>query len=170
MALTKKQKQKIIDKVKENLEKQKILLFIGIAGLKAEDMLNLRKKLKENNCLITVVKKTLLRIASQEKNMPIDVKKLESEIALIYGFEDEISAAKIINQFSLTNENLKILGGVFENEFIGREKVIELAKIPSREELLGRIVGSIQAPIANFANALQGNIRNLFYILNNIKS
>ena len=109
-------------------------------------------------------------MASQEKKIPVDVKDLESEVALIFGFKDELSAAKIANQFSRSNENLKILGGVFENEFINREKVIVLAEIPSQEELLARFVGSIKAPIANFANVLQGNIKGLTYILSNIKS
>ena len=55
VALTKEQKQKIVKKIKENLDKQKMLLFVGIAGLKAKDMLDLRKKLKEKVCLMNVV-------------------------------------------------------------------------------------------------------------------
>lgn len=169
MAFTREQKKKIIEKLKENIDKQKVVLFVVIAGLQAKDLLDLRNKLKEKDCLLTVAKKTLLRIVFQEKNVPIDIKKLEGEIALIFGFGDELSAAKITNQFSLGNENLKILGGFFENKFIDKEKVVALATIPSLEELLARVAGSIKTPISNFINVLQGNIKGLIYLLSSIK-
>lgn len=169
MALTKEQKQKAVEKIKENLGKQKILLFVGISGLKAQNLFDLRNKLKESNCLLTVVKKTLLNIAFKEKKISIDPKNLGREIALVSGFEDEISAAKVSNQFSKTNEKLEILGGFFENQFIDKEKVIALANIPSRGELLSKFIGTIQAPVSGFANVLAGNMRNLVYILSNIK-
>ena len=71
--------------------------------------------------------------------------------------------------FSEKNENLKILGGFLENEFRSREEVVVLAKIPSKQELLAKVIGSIKAPISGFANVLQGNIKGLVYLLSNIK-
>lgn len=170
MPLTKEQKKQIIEDLKEKIDKQKSMVFVAIANLKAKDLIDLRNRLKEKDCLLVVIKKTLLKIASQDKNLPVNTKELEGEVALIFGFEDEMSAAKISNQFASENENLGILGGIFENEFIDKEKVIVLAEIPSREELLARLVGSIKAPLSNFANILQGNIKGLIYVLTNIKS
>ncbi|MDO8265140.1 MAG: 50S ribosomal protein L10, partial [Candidatus Parcubacteria bacterium] len=85
---------------------------------------------------------------------------------------DEVMPAKIAYQFSQKNANLKILGGLIESQrgsLLGTEQVIELAKLSSKEELLARLVGSIAAPMSGFANVLQGNIRNLVYVLNAIK-
>jgi len=169
MPLTKEQKKKIIEDLKEKIDKQKSMVFVAIANLKTKDIIDLRKRLKEKDCLLFVAKKTLLKIASQKKNLLIDIKKLEGEIALIFGFKDEISAAKISYQFSLENKNLKILGGIFEDEFIDVEKVIALAKIPSKQELLARLVGTISSPISGFVNVLQGNIKGLIFVLNTIK-
>ncbi|MDD2731628.1 MAG: 50S ribosomal protein L10 [Candidatus Pacebacteria bacterium] len=169
MALKKEQKQKIIEKIKNVLEKQKIAVFVSIAGLKTKDVSDLRKKLKEKNCVFGVVKKTLLNIAF-DKNFEADIKNLKGEIALISGIDDEISAPKIANKFSLNNKNLEILGGVFNNEFIGREKVIILANIPSKQELLAQLVGTIKAPISNFTNVVFSNIKGLVYTLNSIKN
>jgi len=70
----------------------------------------------------------------------------------------------------LADPNLKILGGIFKNEFVEAEKIIELAKLPTREELLARLVGSISAPISNFINVLEANIKGLIYVLTKAKT
>ena len=170
MPLNKEQKKQIIEDLKDKIDKQKSGVFVSIAGLKAGDLFDLRNKLKQNNCLLTVAKKTLLKIAFEGKKLDVDVKKLKGEVALVIGLSDEISGPKIVNQFAQSNKNLEILGGIFENGFIEKEKVVELAMIPSREELLARFVGSISSPISSFANVLQGNIKGLLYILTKIKT
>ncbi|MFH1656824.1 MAG: 50S ribosomal protein L10 [Candidatus Nealsonbacteria bacterium] len=169
MPLTKEEKKQVIENLKEKIDKQKSIVFVSIENLKAKDFNELRSQLKENDCLLFVVKKTLLNLASKEKNLLIDTEKLKGEIALIFGFKDEISAAKISNNFSKKNEYLEILGGVFENKFIDKEKVIALAKIPSKEELLSKLVGSIASPISGFVNVLQGNIKGLINVLAKLK-
>jgi len=70
----------------------------------------------------------------------------------------------------LADPNLKILGGFLENKFVEAEKIIELAKLPTREELLARLVGSISAPISNFINVLEANIKGLIYVLTKAKT
>lgn len=170
MALTREQKQKIIQEVKDKIARQKAMVFVSIENLKAKDLFGLREKLKKADCLLVVAKKTLLNIAFKEKKIDFDKEKIKGQPALVFGFGDEISPAKIAYQFSRKNENLKISGGFFENKFIEAEEVIELAKIPSREALLARIVGSISAPIANFANVLQGNIKGLITVLSKLKT
>ena len=168
MPLTKEQKKQVVENLKEKIDEQKSMVFVAIAGLKADDLLDLRRKLKGEDCSLIVSKKTLLEIALKEKKLDINVKNLEGEVASIFGFGDELSAARIANQFSSQNEALQILGGIFENSFIDKEKVIALAKIPSREELLARMVGSIKAPVSNFVNVLQGNMRGLICVLSAI--
>lgn len=170
MSLTKEQKKQIIEGLKEKIDKQKSMVFVNIAKLKAKDLLEFRNELKEQDCLLFVAKKTLLKIASEDKKLSFNPRELEGETAVVFGFKDEVAAAKISNKFSFKNEHLKILGGVFEKEFIDTEKVVALAKIPSRQELLAKFVGTIKAPISGFANVLQGNIKGLLYVLSNIKS
>jgi len=169
MPLTKKQKEKIVEELKEKIDRQKAMVFVAIEGLKAADLSDLRKKLQETDCQLQVAKKTLTNVVFKEKKLEFDVESLEGQFALIFGFGDEISPAKITYQFSKGNENLKILGGFFENEFKNAEEIITLAKIPSKQELLAKVVGSISSPISGFINVLQGNIRNLVCILSAIK-
>jgi len=169
MPLTKAQKQKIIENLKEKIARQRIMIFVDFTGLKVKDLSGLRRQLKKTDGEIKVAKKTLLRIAFKEKNLELDTKKLSGEIALVFGYQDIILPTKTTWQFSLANPNLKILGGFLESKFVETEKIIELAKLPTREELLAKLVGSISAPISNLVNVLQGNIRNFVYIISQIK-
>lgn len=165
MALTKAQKQKIIEDLKEKIARQKIIIFADFTGLKVKDLSNLRKKLKKEGNEFKVAKKTLLGLVFKNAGLKIDFKELKGEIAAIFGYKDEISSAKTVYQFTVANTNLKILGGIFEKNFIATEKIMELAKLPTKEDLLSRLVGSISAPISNFVNVLEGNIKGLIYIL-----
>lgn len=173
MALTKVQKQKILDDLKEKIQKQKIIIFVDFTGLNVKDLFNLRKKLKTIDSQIKVAKKTLAEIAFKELEgeaiKSFDVKNLKGQIAFIFGFKDEISPTKIVWLTSQESPNLKILGGFLENQFIEAEKVIELAKLSGKEELFGRLVGSVSAPISNFIYILQANIKGLIYALSAIK-
>lgn len=169
MPKTKAQKKEIIRDIEEKIDKQKSIVFTAINGLKAKDLFDLRETLKKAECLLLVAKKTLFNIAFKDKKIDADIKKLEGEAALVFSFADEMSPAKILHQFSKKNENLRILGGLFEKKEITRDEVIALALLPSRQELYSKVVGSIQAPISGFVNVLQGNIRGLLQVLSTIK-
>ena len=171
MAFTKQQKQKIVEELKEKIDKQKVIVFFDFTGLKVKDLSNLRKKLKKENGELKVAKKTLLAIAFKELNESIakNIKKLTGEIALVFGYQDIILPAKTLWQFSRDFPNLKILGGFVENDFKAADEIIALAQLPSREELLAKLVGSIASPMSGFVNVLQGNIRNFVYIISQIK-
>jgi len=169
MALNKSQKKKIIDDLKEKVEKQKILFFVDFKGLKVKDLSNLKKRLKKVDSQLKVSKKTLLKLALKEKGIELDTKKLEGEVASVFGFKDEIMPAKITYQFSIENKNIKILGGYFEGKFKEAEEMLMLAQLPTKDELLGRLVSSVSAPIYNFVRVLNANIKGLVYVLSAIK-
>ncbi|MBU4299562.1 50S ribosomal protein L10 [Patescibacteria group bacterium] len=170
MALTKEQKQKILEDLKEKLDKQKAMIFADFTGLKVKDFSNLRKKLKKEGSELKVAKKTLFGLAFKNAGFEIPLKKMKGEIAAVFGYGDELAAAKTVYQFTETNKNLKILGGIFEQKFIAAEKLIELAKLPTKKELLARLVWSISAPISNFVYVLQGNIKGLITVLAKAKT
>lgn len=170
MAKTKEQKKEALEAVKNKISKQKIIMFVDFSGLKVNDMFELRNKLKESGGELRVAKKTIIGLALKETGLDFDVGELEGEIALILGYEDFISPAKIVYEFSQENPNLKILGGFFENKSETAEKFIALAQTPSQEELLTRMVGSMSAPLTNFVRALNYNIKGLLQVLIAIKN
>ena len=168
MALTKEQKKKIIEELKEKIDRQKTVIFTDFTGIKVKGLADLRRKLKEVDSELRVAKKTLFKIAFGKKDLEIDIKKLQGEIALVFGYQDIISPAKTVYQFSLKNPNFKILGGCLENKFVGAEKIIELAQLPTREGLFARIVQCVSFPMSGLINVLEGNIKGLINIINNL--
>jgi large subunit ribosomal protein L10 len=157
MALTKEQKTKQIDSIKEKVSKQKSMVFVDFSKVASKDMFSLRKSLKEAGCNLKIAKKTLVRIAFGQYGISYWNKIKESipgQLALVFGIEDEVAPARIANNFAKTQENFKILGGIFEKRFIDKARVLELAAIPTRNELLGRLVGSLASSMTSFVRVL----------------
>lgn len=157
MALTKEQKTKQVKDLNAKIANQKSMVFVDFSKVGAKEMFALRKSLKEAGCNLKIAKKTLIRIAFGQSNISFWNKiksSIPGQVALVFGIDDEIAPARIAHIFSKTQENFKILGGIFEQKFIDREKVLVLATLPSRDELLGRLVGSIASPMSSFARVL----------------
>jgi len=128
-------------------------------------MKNLRDELRKNDSSYKITKKKLIELAFKNAGIETDVKNMEGQIGVAIGNADEVSAAKVLANFSKENENFKILQGVLENKVISGEEVIALSKLLSRGELLSKLVGLINAPVSGFVNALAGNLRNLVGVL-----
>lgn len=157
MALTKEKKGKVIESLKEKIAKQKSVIFADFSKVNSADLFRLRQELKENGCSLKVGKKTLVRIAFGQSGISfwnLMKKSIPGQLALVFGIEDEIAPARIANKFSKTNENFKILGGIFENRFIDRERALVLANLPTRNELLGRLLGSLSSSTVSFVRVL----------------
>ena len=157
MPLKREQKAKQIIGLKEKISNQKSIVFVDFTKVPSKEMFSLRKNLKEAGCNLKIGKKTLIRIAFGQAGLSFWNKIKQSipgQLALVFGVNDEIAPARIANKFAKDHETFKILGGIFENRFIEKEKVLVLANIPPRNELLGRLVGSIASPMASFVRVL----------------
>ena len=170
MPKSRQQKQTILQKIGENLKASNSLLFVNYKGLKVKELLLLRKQLKELGAKLQVAKKTLLKKALQEKGIDMDLKGMEGQVAAIFALQDPFSPIKSVAAFAKTAENLKILGGYIENQVRDATTMKEIASLPSKEELLGRLVGSIASPISGFLNVMQGNIKGLVRVLAQAKT
>jgi len=172
MAKSKEEKKKILEDLKEEFKKQKMMVLVNFTGLKVKDFFELRRRLKPANSRIKVIKKTLLNLVLKEFSPDFSQKlaQFKAQIAIVFGFEDEILPAKILHQFSVENPNCKILAGYFDKKFREKEEMITLAQLPTKNELLARLVGNLSAPISNFINMLEGNIKGLIYVLSAIKN
>ncbi|MEK7542270.1 MAG: 50S ribosomal protein L10 [Patescibacteria group bacterium] len=165
MPKTKQQKKEILNQLAENLEKQSAMVFVDYKGLKVGDMITLRKQLKETGSELMISKKTLFSKAMKEKGIEVDFKNMEGQIGTIFAFEDPMIPIKTANTFAKANEKLKILGGYFERELQNAASIVTLANLPSREELLAKLLYTMTAPLSDFAIVLQGNIKGLIYVL-----
>ena len=114
------------------------------------------------------MKNTMIRRAVDALGMEGLEPVLEGPTAVAFGMEDAVAPAKIISDFIKETEKTEIKAGVLEGKVVDVAAVKALASLPSREVLLAKVLGSMNAPITGFVTALSGNIRNLLYVLNAI--
>jgi len=166
--LSKSQKSQIVKELAERIKNSKAVVFSDFKGLKVKDLTKLKKELREAGVSFTVLKKTLINLALKEVKIDLDTRKLEGQIAVAVSLLDEVAPAKIIDKFGKTNENIKITGGILGKALMTIEEVKALAKLPGREELLAKLVGTLNAPVSGFVNVLAGNLRGLVQVLKGI--
>lgn len=172
MAKTKEQKQAAIKDLKEKIAASKASVFIDFSNVDSKALFKLRDDLKKEGCNMMVTKKTLLKRVLDsmgENDLAKKIGEIKGQLALVFGFEDEIAPSRICYEAGKENENIKLLAGVLGSEYQKKEQVLELAKLPSRQELLGRLVGSLNSPVSRFVHVLKGNLNNLVYALKEIQ-
>lgn len=171
MPKTKEQKKDIVASLRDKISRSKSVVFANFDKLSVKENEELRNNLKAENGEYYVAKKTLLDLAFGEAKIDgLDIKKMDGRVAAVFGFEDEVAPAKIVDKFKDAHEEkVGFLGGILEEKFIDREEVQALAKLPGRDELYAKIVGSINAPVSGFVNVLAGNMRGLVYVLKAIE-
>jgi large subunit ribosomal protein L10 len=168
--LTKNQKIELVKELTEKIKAAKSTVFVDFKGLKVKDTTELKKSLREAGVEYIVARKTLFDIALKNAGIEgVSIKTMEGQVALSFSNNDEVAGAKIIDTFAKTNENVKLLGGVLGTQVMSAAEVKALAKIPSKEQLLGQLVGTLNAPISGFVNVLAGNLRGLVQVLNAVK-
>jgi large subunit ribosomal protein L10 len=168
--LTRNQKHELVSELTEKIKAAKSAVFVDFKGLKVKDVTILKRSLRASDVQYVVVRKTLIDIALKNAGIEgADIAGMEGQIALSLSNADEVSAAKIIDEFAKTNENVKVLGGSLGNQLMDAAQVKALAKIPSKQQLLGQLVGTLNAPVSGFVNVLAGNLRGLVGALNAIK-
>jgi len=174
MPKNKIQKQEILRNIKEKVKKSKSIIFAGFNALGVKDNEMLRAKLRAENSEYYVAKKTLINLAFKDSGLEnLNVRDLDGKLAAVFSYDDEVASAKILGNFRKDKEKtnkLVFLGGLLDNKFLSAQEVEALSKLPSRTELYAKMVGSMQAPISGFVNALAGNLRNLVYVLKAIES
>lgn len=172
MPKTLQQKQEIIKDLAKKMADQKSAVLIDFKGIDSVKFFELRDKLKQEECQLQVVKKTLLTKVLEragQETIAQKINEIKGQIAIAFGFKDEVAPAKICYDFGKEHEEIKILGGIFNQNFTDSASVIVLAQLPSRQELLGRLVGSLQSPISGLVYVMKGNLNNLVRVLNEIK-
>jgi len=168
--ISKEKKQEIIKNLADKLARQKTVIFSDHTGLKVNQVQDLRQQLREEKVDYQVAKKTLIDLAFKKAGFDkIKIKELHGQIALVFGYQDEIWPAKILYNFSRENKSLKILAGLVNGEYLEEEAIISLAKLPSKQELLAKLVGSVSAPLSGLINVLQGNLIKLVNLFKNLK-
>jgi len=163
------EKEAVVKELTDKFSSAKSLVITDYLGLNVAEMTELRSKLREAGVEFKVVKNTLATIAANDVEMEEMTDYFSGPTAIAFGEDDAVSPAKVLVEFAKDHEVLEIKAGLLNGEIISKEKVESLAEIPSREELLAKAFASMKAPLTGLVNVLQGNIRGLVQVLNQIK-
>lgn len=170
MALNKAQKIAQVAELKELLENSKCAILVDYCGITVDEDTKFRRSMREVGVRYFVAKNTLINIAANEVGIEGLKPYLSSNTAIAVSDEDPVAVAKVVNDFAKANKKvMKIKAGILDQNIIGTEEVKALAELPSREVLLSKMLGSMQAPISGLANVLQGTIRKFVYALEAVR-
>lgn len=153
MPKTRQEKEAIKAKLVAAFKKAKSIVFADYQGLKVAQADTLRKKAREADVEYLVAKKSLMNLAAKEAGYELDVKKFPGMLGAAFGTQDEVAPAKVLGDMG-KDTSLKLVGGIFEGQVVNQEKVSALSKLPSKQQLLGQVVGTMYAPVSAFVRAL----------------
>ena len=168
MAKTRQQKEQAVKVLSEGIAASKAVVFANYQGLTVSQMDELRANCREENVTCIASKKTFVQYALKEAGLEVDTKTFDGGVAAFFG-NDEVAAPKVVATFAKKNEEVRIFGGVLEGEYIAEAQVKALSSLPSKEQLLAKLVGTLNAPVSGFVNVLAGNMRGFVNVLNAIK-
>ncbi len=168
--MLKKDKEKVVEELHKVFAEAKGVYLADFTGINVEIVNDLRKKFRENNVEYRVVKNTLAQRSLEGGSFGELLQHLNGPTALAYSFEDSVVPAKIIDKFHKETDLLSIKAGVVEGVIIDKDDVAKIVVLPSRDELLTKMLGTLNSPITGLVGVLSGLIRNLVGVLAAVKN
>ena len=149
-----KQKQIIIDEIKDKFERAESAVVIDYMGITVAEADEMRKKLREAEVDYTVYKNTLVKRAIEGTKYEALGEILEGPSGFAFRYDDATAPARVLNDARKAYKKMEFKGGIIEGEYYDKENIEKIAAIPSRDTLISKFMGSIQSPIANFARVV----------------
>lgn len=164
------QKQERVVQLKESLDGAQMALVSDFKGLSVKEMTALRRRLQEAGGEYTVAKNSLIKRALKETGLPELDGMLKGTNVLLIGKEDPVAPVKALVDFlKETKKELEIKGGILEGKVVSAEEFDQIAKLPSREEMIAKLMGSMQSPARGVAVTLSGVARNMVHVLEAVR-
>ncbi|CDB23959.1 50S ribosomal protein L10 [Clostridium sp. CAG:557] len=162
------QKKALVASLSDKLKNSCAGVIVNYKGINVSDDTKLRKELRESGVEYFVVKNTLLQRAAKEAGLDGLEPVLEGTTAIAISKEDHVAAARILCKFADENDFFKAKAGFIEGKVISEAEVNNLAKLPTKEVLVAKALGGLNAPISGFVTVLNGTIKGLVVALNAI--
>ena len=153
-------KSEVVSEIVEKLQKSSAAVVVDYKGLTVEEVTELRKQMREAGVDYKVYKNTLVRRAAKE----VGIEQFNDELlvgtnAIAFGYDDPVAPARILKGFMDSHPKMKLKMGIVEGAFYDESKIVEMANIPSREVLIAKLLGSLKAPVSNFAYLIDALIK-----------
>lgn len=159
----------IVNEVQEKLQKSSGVYFANYTGLNVSSVTKLRKSFREEGVEYKVVKNNLTKIAAKNAGINGLDDLLVGQIGIAFSESDPTAPAKVIKSFVEDNDSFKVVGILFEGQMFDAAKYEELANLPSKEELLSKLVGGLNSPMSKLVGTLGATMSKLVGSLNSLK-
>ncbi|MCL2679647.1 MAG: 50S ribosomal protein L10 [Dehalococcoidia bacterium] len=165
--MKKAQKAEVISGLNELLGKANAGVVTSYQGVPTPELVKLRHKLRESKLEFKVAKNTLLRLAARESGKAFLADNFDGPLAVVLGYEDIAAPARVLTQYiSSSGLAFTVSGGFLSDRWLSAADVGKLATLPSKQELVARVLGGLQSPITGLVQALSSPIMGIVYALN----
>lgn len=163
------EKELVLTELTEKIRKNNGIVLTEYQGLTVAELNELRAKLRPLKSEYTIVKNTLSRLAMKNAGIAVADDQFVGPTGIAIQSGDPVGAAKVLLDFSKEHAKLKVKAGLLGTKVLTEKEVKALAALPTKEVLIGKLLGSIQSPLYGMVNVLQGTIRNAVYVLEAIR-
>ena len=154
--MTRAEKDAVVSSIKEKIEKSQAVFLTNLVGIPSVDSVRIRKSVREAKGHIAITRNTLFARAAVGTHAEGLLKDLKGTSAVAFAYDDAAAIAKIINDAASEFENIVTLkGGLLGSQQLSKAEVIALAKLPSRDQMLGTLLATFNAPVSAFARVLE---------------
>jgi large subunit ribosomal protein L10 len=165
--MKREQKAEVIAELKETLGKSKAGVVTTYQGLPTTEIVNLRHKLRDSKLELKVVKNTLVRRAATEAGKEFMASHFDGPMAVVLGYDDVSAPARVLTQYiASSGVNMTVGGGFLADRWLSIAEVNTLATLPSRQELVAKMLGGLQSPITGLVQSLSSPIMGIVYAIN----
>ena len=164
--------QKNIEKIKnlsESFSKAKAIYFTKYHGLNVSDITKLRSEFFKVEVEYKVAKNTLIKLAAQENEIEIDSELLKGATAIAISYSEPVSPAKVIKEFKRDGDLPEVKGILFDGQFLPGDDYNRLANLPSKDELLAKLIAMLNSPMQKLVSTISAPMQNTLGVLNNLK-
>jgi len=166
--MTKEEKIQLVKEWSAELKETPYAVLVDPCGLNVAEVTELRAKIRQTGSSYRVVKNTLARLAVQDSPLESLKDSFVGPIALATAKEDPVAMAKVLVDYAKDNKKLEIKIGVIDGQVIDTEQITELSKMPSREELLAKLLFLLNSPVQRAATVLSAITRNFAVVLSQV--
>jgi len=166
--MTIEEKKEKVKWLKDNFLKSPASFVVDYRGLKVDELTELRRKLKESKAIMRVVKNTLAKRGAGEANLRELEPFFVGPSAVIFAQDEPVVPAKNLKEFMEEHPNLRIKGGILDQDLLDAERIISLAYLPDRKTLLAQLLSQFNSPLVQFIGALVSPLQNFMFVINSV--
>lgn len=166
--MNREDKTKEIQELKETFQKSKNVILASFQGISVAQDTELRRQIRSTQSNYKVVKNTLAKIAAKDTPVEPLVEKFEGATSVAYNASDPMALAKVLTQYAKDHPVFTFKAGMVEGRVVSMAELTAIAELPSREELISKLLYVLKAPVQQLATVLQATSRNLAVVLNEV--